>query len=182
MTQRMVSFSDLTNKIINDDEDVVRIVIEQHPALQNGPVELEAAQDEIEVIRKSALSVVGLKLYQGDGSEPETVTMEIETFNQLSGKTDMVDVIRRAEPARKQARQALVPTVDKLDYSTLEHAGKPHRGKTTEAEKETVRNNLAVINERLKRDGIRTIDVDNAEHVARYGLDVPTKEGDHSQE
>lgn len=185
MAQRMVSFSDLTNKIIDDDEDVVRIVIEQHPALQNGPVELEAAQDEIDVIRKSALSVVSLKLYQGDGSEPETVTMEIETFNQLAGERDMVDVIRRAGPAyppRKQTRHAPVPTLDKLDYSTLEHAGKPHRGKTTEAEKETVRNNLTAINERLKRDGIRTIDLDNAEHVARYGLDVLTTEDGHSQE
>ena len=185
MAQRMVSFSDLTNKIIDDDEDVVRIVIEQHPALQNGPVELEAAENEIEAIRKNSLSVVSLKLYQGDGSEPEAVTMEIETFNQLAGEQDMVDVIRRAGPAyppRKQARQAPAPTVDKLDYSTLEHAGKPHRGKTTEAEKETVRNNLAAINERLKRDGIRTIDLDNTEHVARYGLDVPTKEDDHSPE
>ena len=35
MAQRMVRFSDLTNKIIGD-EGVVRIVVEQHPALQNG--------------------------------------------------------------------------------------------------------------------------------------------------
>ena len=68
------------------------------------------------------------------------------------------DVIRRAGPAyppRKQARSAPA-SVDKLDYSTLEHAGKPHRGKTTDAEKETVRGNLAVINERLMSDGVRS--------------------------
>ena len=41
-----------------------------------------------------------------------------------------------------------------------------------EAEKETVRNNMATINERLKREDIRTIDLDNAEHVERYGLEV----------
>jgi hypothetical protein len=29
-----------------------------------------------------------------------------------------------------------------VDYATLEHAGKPHRGKTTDAEKEITRNNL----------------------------------------
>jgi hypothetical protein len=68
-----------------------------------------------------------------------------------------------------------------LDYTTLEHAGKPHRGKTTDAEKETVRGNLAVINERLKSDGIRTIDLSNAEHVTRYGLETLTKEADHPQ-
>ena len=178
MAQRMVRFSDLTNKIIEDD-DVVRIVVEQHPALDNGPVEIEAAQDEVEPIRKGALSVVSLKLYQGGGSAPEAVTMEIEAFNQLAGGMDMVDIIRRSGPAyppRKQARPAPVSTADKLDYSTLEHAGKPHRGKITETEKETVCNNLAAINDRLKRDGIRTIDLDNAEHVTRYGLEALAKE------
>ena len=179
MAQRIVRFSDLTNKIIEDDDAVVRIVVEQHPALQNGPVEIEVATDEVEPIRKGALSLVGLKLYQRDGSEPETVTMEIEAFNNLASGMDMSDIIRRAQPAyppRKQAKPA--PATEKLDYSTLEHAGKPHRGKTTEAEKETVRNNLDAINERLKRDGIRTIDLDNAEHVERYGLaSLATKAG-----
>ncbi|MGH4027111.1 MAG: hypothetical protein ACRDRV_21280 [Pseudonocardiaceae bacterium] len=175
MAQRMVCFSDLTNKIIEDGDAVVRIVVEQHPALENGPVEIEAATEEVEPIRRGALSVVSLKLYQGDGSEPESVTMEIETFNKLAGDMDMEDIIRRAQPAytpRKQAKP--VPATEKLDYSTLEHAGKPHRGKTTEAEKETVRNNLAAINERLKRDGVRTIDLKNAEHVERYGLEALT--------
>ena len=175
MAQRMVRFSDLTNKIIEDDDAAVRIVVEQHPALAHGPVEIEAAADEVEPIRKGALSVVSLTLYPGDGSEPEAVTMEIEAFNKLAGGMDMTDVIRRAEPAyppRKHARPAPRPATEKLDYSTLEHAGKPHRGKVTEAEKQTVRNNLPTINEQLERAGIRTIDLDNAEHVARYGLDA----------
>jgi hypothetical protein len=183
MAQRLVRFSDLTNKII-DDGAVVRIVVEQHPALENGPVEIEAAEDEVEPIRKGALSLVTVKLYQGDGSGPETVTMEIEEFNNLAGGVDMEDVIRRAGPAyppRKQTRSAPASAVDKLDYSTLEHAGKPHRGKTTDAEKETVRVNLAAINERLRSDGIRTIDLDNTEHVARYGLETLTKKAGHSQ-
>lgn len=185
MAQRMVRFSDLTNKVIDDDDAVVRIVVERHPALGNGPVEIEAAQDEVEPIRKGALSIVSLKLYQGDGSEPEAVTMEIEAFNNLAGGMDMAEIIRRAEPAyppRKQARPAPASTVEKLDYSILENAGKPHRGKITEVEKETVRDNLAAINERLKRDGIRTIDLDNAEHVARYDLETPAKEAEHFQQ
>jgi hypothetical protein len=185
MAQRMVRFSDLTNNIIAEDDAVVRIVVEQHPALWNGPVEIEAAQDEVDPIRKGALSVVSLKLHQGDGSEPEAVTMEIEAFNKLAGDMDMADIIRRAQPAyspRKQTRPTPAPAIEKLDYSTLEHAGKPHRGKTTEAEKETVRSNLAAINDRLQRDGIRTIDLDNAEHVTRYGLEALAKEAGHLQQ
>ena len=60
--------------------------------------------------------------------------MEIEAFNKLAGDMDMTDIICRAQPAyppRKQARATPVSTREKLDYSTLEHADKPHRGKTT---------------------------------------------------
>ncbi|MGH3914508.1 MAG: hypothetical protein ACRDTC_14055 [Pseudonocardiaceae bacterium] len=181
MAQRMVRFSDLTNKIIEDDDAVVRIVVEQHPALENGPVEIEAAADEIEPIRKGALSVVSLKLYQGDGSEPETATMEIEAFNKLAGDMDMTDIVRRAQPACPPRRQSPVASMTKkLDYSTLEHAGKPHRGKITDTEKEIVRNHLAAINDQLKSEGIRTIDLNNAEHVARYGLEALAKEAGHT--
>jgi hypothetical protein len=180
MAQRLVRFSDLTNKIIDDDE-VVRIIIEQHPALQNGPVELEVAAGEVDAIRTSVLNVVSLKLYQGDGSAPETVTMEVEAFNKLAGDMDMADVLHRAQPAyppRKLTKSTVSSTTDKLDYGSLEHAGKPHRGKTTEVEKEIVRNNLDKINERLQRDGLRTIRLDDAEMVARYGLeDLARKAG-----
>jgi hypothetical protein len=183
MAQRMVRFSDLTNKII-DDEDVVRIVVEQHPALQNGPVEIEASKEEVAPIRNRTLDVVSLKIFMGDGSEPEPVTMEIEAFNKFAGDMDMADVICRAQPAyppRKQAKQAPVSTTQKLDYASLEHAGKPHRGKTTDAEKEIVRNNFEKINERLEQDGMRTIRLDDAEMVARYGLEALAKETGHFQ-
>ena len=174
MAQRMVRFSDLTNRIIEDDK-VVRLVIEQHPALANGPVEIEVSQDEIAAIRDGALHVVSLKLYDGEGSMPETITMEIEAFNKLAGDVDMADVIGKAAPAyppRKQSKTSTAATVDKVDYGTLEHAGKPHRGKTTDAEKEIIRNNFDKINERLERDGLRTISLDDPEMVARYGLEA----------
>ncbi len=184
MAQRIVRFSDLTNKIIDDDA-VVRIVVEQHPALQNGPVEIEASRDEVEPIQNSSLDLVSLKLFMGDGSVPETVTMEIEAFNKLAGDSDMEDVLRRAQPAYPpRKRTKLVPTAaaDKLDYASLEHAGKPHRGKTTDAEKDIVRNNLDKINERLERDGIRTISLDDPEMVARYGLEALAREAGYLQE
>jgi hypothetical protein len=180
MGQRVVRFSDLTNKIIEDDA-VARIVIEQHPALENGPVEIEAAQDEITHVLGTSLDVVSFKVFMGDGSAPETVTMEITAFNKLADGMDMAEVIRRAQPAyplRRQTRPAPA-SADKLDYASLEHAGKPHRGKTTDAEKEIVRNNLDKINDRLERDGLRTIRLDDAEMVARYGLEDLAKEADH---
>ena len=174
MAVRMVHFSDLSGATITEDTDVVRLVVEQHPLLQNGPVELEIMVDEADVVRKNALNVVNVKLFHGDGSEPEAIAMDIETFNQLATGVDMEDVLSRAEPAyapRKKTASAAAPAGEKLDYASPEHAGKPHRGKTTEAEKRTIRDNLQVVNERLRREGIRTIDLSNAEHVSRYGLE-----------
>ena len=51
----------------------------------DGPGGLEAGTGEVEAIRTSVLNIVSLKLCQGDGPAPETVTMEIETFNKLAG-------------------------------------------------------------------------------------------------
>jgi hypothetical protein len=142
MAQRMVRFSDLTNTIIEDDA-VVRIVVEQHPALHNGPVEIEVSKDEVEPVRKGALDIVILKIFMGDESAPEPVTMEIETFNKLANGMDMGEVIRRAKPACTSHRQPTpTPATEKVDHASLEHAGKPHRGNTTDTEKETIRNNL----------------------------------------
>ena len=177
MGQRVVRFSDLTNKIIEDDA-VARIVVDQHPALENGPVEIEAAQDEIRHVLGTSLDMVSFKVFTGNGSEPQTVTMEVEAFNKLAECMDMTDILRRAQPAyppRRQTKPAAA-SADKLDYATFEHAGKPHRGKTTEGEKEIVRNNLDKINERLARDGLRIISLDDPEMIARYGLEALAKE------
>lgn len=174
MAVRMVHFSDFSGATINDGTDIVRLVVEQHPLLQDGPVELEIMVDEADVVRRNALNVVNVKLFHGDGSEPEAITMEIEAFNQLATVVNMEEVLNRAEPAyapRKKTASASAPAGEKLDYASLEHAGKPHRGKTTETEKRAIRENLQVVNERLQREGMRTIDLSNAEHVSRYGLE-----------
>lgn len=109
MGKRLVYFSDLTNQIFEDDRDLERIVVVWHPALENGPVELDVSEDEIEFLRSRALHVVSLKLPQVNGSLAETVTMEIDTFNRLAGGRDIAGILRQAEPVnppRKQTRSA----------------------------------------------------------------------------
>ena len=66
-----------------------------------------------------------------------------------------------------------------MDYGSVEHAGRPKQGIVSAAEKATVAAHLDEINERLKAEGHRTIDLDNAEHVARYGLEALAKEAGH---
>jgi hypothetical protein len=58
----------------------------------------------------------------------------------------------------------------RVNYATLEHAGEPHKGKTTDLEKQLVRDHLDEINDRLVAQGLRTISLADPEHVERYGL------------
>jgi len=60
---------------------------------------------------------------------------------------------------------------DRTNYADLAHAGKPHKGKVTDAEKQLVQENFDEINARLAREGIRTINLAEPEHAERYGLE-----------
>jgi hypothetical protein len=58
----------------------------------------------------------------------------------------------------------------KVDYSSPEHAGEPHRGRITEAEKSYVREHLDEVKQRLRGKGMRTIDANASTIRERYGL------------
>jgi hypothetical protein len=94
----------------------------------------------------------------------------VEVFNALSTDASMSEVLAEGLPVLGREAKSRQSSGEKIDYSSLEHAGKPHRGKTTDAEKKMVRENLAAISERLKRDGMRTIDPSDPEHRERYSL------------
>ena len=55
--------------------------------------------------------------------------------------------------------------------SPFGHAGQPHRGKTTESEKQLVRDHLDEINERLAALGLRTISLTDPGDAERHGLE-----------
>jgi hypothetical protein len=68
------------------------------------------------------------------------------------------------------------PKAEKVDYKTLEHAGTPHRGRTTEEEANIVRNNLDVVNRRRIDQGYPPIDPQDPKDAARYGFDAQKAE------
>jgi hypothetical protein len=63
----------------------------------------------------------------------------------------------------KAAKRSLAPWSPK-------HAGEPHRGRITEAEKSYVREHLDQVNKRLRGKGMRTIDANDPTMRERYGL------------
>ena len=143
---------------------MVRLVVLEHPDLVTGPVQLEATPKEIETIDDASLDVVVVEIHDGD--QPRRVTLTVGEFDELATDTPMAQVLKTAERVTPPRR----PAAPKIDYSTPEHAGKPHRGKITVEEAQLVRDNLEEINKRLADDGLRQIDPDDPDHRERYGL------------
>lgn len=167
MGQRVIKFSDLSGKNIESEEDVVRIVVTQHPDIES-PVEIEATSEELTDVEDNALDLVTFELHYNEG-ETEQIIMEVDAFNKLATDTPMGEVLKQAKPVGRVPSQAAVKP--KINYATLEHAGKPKKGKTSDEEKKLVQENFDQINERLAGEGLRTIDLDNPDHVARYELE-----------
>jgi hypothetical protein len=172
MGQKTVRFSDLSGQLITRDDALARIVVHEHPDLVDGPVEIEALTDEAEVIEQAALRVAVLDLYLPEDMEPRRIVMEADAFDKLASENPMNQLLIAARPVRRSPRTPANggSRGDRLDYATLEHAGKPHKGKTTDLEKQLVREHFDEINQRLAEEGIRTISLSDPEHVERYGL------------
>jgi hypothetical protein len=181
MGQKTVRFSDLSGQLIMQDDALARIVIHEHPELGDGPVEIEVLGDEAKVIEKAALRVALVDVYLPGEEEPRRVAMDADEFDKLATERPMAELLIQAPRARVTRRAASRATAASgagaaagrgdRDYATLEHAGKPHRGKTTDEEKALVREHFDEINDRLAAEGLRTISLDDPDHVERYGLE-----------
>ena len=172
MGQKTVRFSDLSGAIITQNDALARIVIREHPELGDSPVEIEVLTDEARAIEKAALRVALVDLYLPGDDEPHRVAMDAGSFDQLATDKAMSELLVSARPARRSSRTSPASPVrgDRGSYASLEQAGQPHRGRVTDAEKQLVREHFEEINERLARQGIRTISLSDPEHVERYSL------------
>ena len=176
MGQKTVRFSDLSGQLITEDDALARIVVHDHPELGDSPVEIEALVDEASIIEKAALRVAIVELHLPGEDEPRRVVVDVAAFDGLATDTPINELLITARPARPARRPAKAATsapagnTGRVNYATLEHAGEPHKGKTTDAEKKLVRDHFDEINDRLVAQGVRTISLTDPEHVERYGL------------
>ena len=173
MGQKTVKFSDLSGEIITRDDALARVVVHEHPELGDGPVEIETLTDEASVIEKAALRVAVVDLYLPGEDQPLRVTMDADAFDKLAADKPMSEVLIAARPARRgsKAAAAAPARTDRTNYGDQAHAGKPHKGRITDAEKQLVQEHFDEINTRLSAQGIRTISLTDPEHVERYGLE-----------
>ena len=177
MGQKTVRFSDLSGQLIMHDDALARIVVHEHPELGDGPVEIEALTEEAEAMEEAALRVAVIDLYLPDDIEPRRIVLEADAFDKLATQNPMDELLTAARPVRRSTRSSATSSRgERLDYATREHAGKPHKGKITDTEKQLVRDHLDEINERLAAQGLRAISLTDPEHVERYGLQQLARE------
>jgi len=177
---KTVKVSDLTGEEIGGEENLARLVVEEHPNLEDS-VTLEVLAEEVEDQLPVEQNFVRVTYFppSGNGGEERSLVLTVEEFNSLSTDFDMDTVLEDAlreqqeREGRRRGRRGRRGAGDKgprVDYSSPEHAGERHRGRITEAEKEYVRNNLEEVNTRLSEKGMRLIDPNDPKMAERYGL------------
>src|SRR5215216_4427799 len=180
MATKTVIVSDLTGEEIGGEENLARLVVEEHPSLPDS-VTLEVLPEEVEGQLPEEQNYVRVTYFppSESGGEERSLVLSVEEFNSLSTDFDMDTVLedalreqqeREGRRRGRRGRRGSGERRPRVDYSSPEHAGEPHRGRITDAEKEYVRNNLEEVNTRLERAGHRIIDPENADMAERYEL------------
>jgi hypothetical protein len=170
--------SDLTGDDIADSQHV-KLVIRRHPAYAS-PITLDAQESELEALN-TVDQIVELEIQPTGGNESpaRTLLVELSALKGLAKGSDLDAILTNAAAAQARPSEPKPRTRRgdrtgaqraKANYATLEHAGEPHRGRITDAEKQIVRSNLAKINKRLRDSGKRQIDPTDPEMRQRYGL------------
>jgi hypothetical protein len=165
----------LSGEII-DPSQLTRLVIEEHPDFPE-PITLEVLPEEIETDLPEQEPYV-LFSYQFAGQRrPQRYVMPVAEFNRLFRGEDPSEVLRDALREQRRRRRegdgAEAPRAERrerVDYTSPEHAGEPHRGLISEAERAYVREHLEEVNARLREQGMREIDPTDPGMIERYGL------------
>jgi hypothetical protein len=165
--RKMTAFSDLSGTEVPEDK-LGKLVIRQHPDLSGPPVYLEALPEELAALDRANMPVVTVVWQPPGEGEPKTVTLSVADFDKLSKRGRTSELLAGAPRASGNRRSS--GDGEDINYATLEHAGRSHRGKVSPDEAAFVRENLAAVNERLAREGHRLIDPTNKEHKERYGF------------
>jgi hypothetical protein len=179
MGTKVIHVSDISGRE-GTREEMGRLVIHQHPDFQQVPITLDVLPEEIKSL-EAATQLVVLEYFAPGSRRGERLTVTLDDFNRLAPEgTDINAVLFQAlidQQAQRSGRAGQSPDGQphstrraKADYTTLDHAGEPHRGRITETEKRLVRENLDEVNRRLRAKGMREIDPTEEAMKDRYGL------------
>jgi hypothetical protein len=189
MARVEIRVSDLSREPIQDEREAARLIVE-HPDFPE-PIGLDVLPGEItpHLTEENSRFVV-LTLEDPENPNPQRYALSIAEFNDLFQTGDSQSALqealatqqeeqkrtrRRGKSSGGTSRRQATETRqrERVNYATIEHAGEPHRGVVSEGEAEIVRDNLDMVNDRLRRDGYREIDPTDPEMAARYKFPPP---------
>jgi hypothetical protein len=167
-----IKVSDITGQYIETDDELVQVEVSHHRALDK-PVRIDASRDEVKLLMAASRDAVVLSFTTaGDPGEiPERIIVDRAEF-EGQFQDDPLAVLSAVQQEPRHRQTAGRPKPDRLDYTAIENAGQPHRGRTTEAEQRVVRENLAEVNRRRAINGHDPIDPANPRDAARYGFEL----------
>jgi len=187
MARIEIKVSDLSGEPIRDEGQAARLIVE-HPGFPE-PIGLDiSAQEVAPHLSEQATRFVVLSLEEPDNPNPQRYVMAEEEFDRLFEAGDSTSVLdqaltnqqeeaerTRGRRGRRQGgrRQTASRRRERIDYTSPEHAGEPHRGTISEAERLYVQEHLDEVNERLRQKGMREIDPSDLTMIERYGLQPP---------
>ena len=173
--------SDLTGEIIEDETQLTRLVVESHPDYAES-ITLEVLPEEVEGQLPEQSEFVAFSYFPTNDPEPRRFIMPIAEFHALFPRGNADETLARAlseqqEQAQPQQRGGRRRQTSgrrpRVDYTSPEHAGEPHRGTISEAERIYVHDHLDEVNERLRQKGMREIDPTDLTMIERYGFTPP---------
>ena len=181
MAVKVVHVSDVSDRE-GSQQELGTLEVLEHPEIGE-PARLEIFPDEFQRLQ-AADRIVRLRWTAPGSRRSQELTVLQETFDSLADslaqdrdmKTVLLSAITAEHERQGQTQAPRRPRRGggggrgKVDYSSPEHAGEPHRGRITEAEKAYVREHLDQVNRRLRGKGMRTIDPADPTMGERYGV------------
>lgn len=186
MSTEQINVSDLSGqRIENPDEQLVHVVITEHPSLKaDQRAELDAMPDELKDLGRFSIAAVGLAVTFPGDEEPRRHVMTKNNFDKLFGNGRQADEIVVAAAALAEAVKQQRPSTRTshnttrdggplINYGDPQYAGLPHYGRIGKKEQAYVQANLDSVNERRLAEGHPVIDPANPVDAERYGLPAP---------
>jgi hypothetical protein len=181
MAIKVVHVSDITGAEA-DEAKMAKLTIREHPEVQGLPVTLEALPEEVEDLLTTQAAVVVLEYQPPGESRTHKLLVPLAEFQKVVKQEVLTRAViaeaeQRSQPTRRRGRppkgEGGRPRSGdgKVNYASLEHAGEPHRGRITDAEKQIVREHFDEVNKRLSAQGLRMIDPADPKMRERYSLD-----------
>ncbi|WP_434089731.1 hypothetical protein [Micromonospora chalcea] len=107
MGKKTIHVSDFTGQVLSADDEVVKVVVLEHPDLVAGPVQLDATPVDVESIDDAALDVAVVEIHDRHGhGEPRRVVLTASEFDAMATDVPMAQLPAPGPDAARRGHAA----------------------------------------------------------------------------